>query len=93
MHAARMLSMGDELEARLAQRFPDAIIDLVDESHLHAGHDGAKGGGSHFRLRIVHPCFAGMSRVARHRLVYDAVSDWMPQRIHALSVQALSPKE
>jgi BolA protein len=41
----------------------------------------------------VHPCFAGMSRVARHRLVYDAVSDWMPQRIHALSVQALSPEE
>jgi BolA protein len=85
--------VGRELEARLWERFPGAIIDLVDESHLHAGHAGAKGGGAHFRLKIVHPCFTGVGRVARHRLVYDAVSDWMPQRIHALSVQALSPEE
>jgi BolA protein len=85
--------MGSELEARLISQFPGAQIDLIDESHLHAGHAGAKAGGAHFRLRIVHSSFAGLSRVARHRLVYDAVSDWMPQRIHALSVQALSPEE
>jgi len=78
---------------RLAERFPGAAIQWVDESHHHAGHAGAQGGGAHLKLKIVHAQFSGLSRVARHRLVYDAVSDWMHPRIHALSVQALSPEE
>jgi len=82
-----------EVEERLRAQFPGAEMELRDETHLHAGHAGAKGGASHFRLRIRHPRFAGLTRIARHRLVYDAVSDWMPARIHALSVVALSPEE
>ncbi|NDB12784.1 MAG: BolA/IbaG family iron-sulfur metabolism protein, partial [Betaproteobacteria bacterium] len=79
--------MGPELEARLLTHFPNASIELIDESHLHAGHAGARAGGAHFKLKIVHARFNGLARVARHRLVYDAVADWMPQRLHALSVQ------
>lgn len=82
-----------ELQARLAARFPLAAIRLEDESHLHAGHAGAQGGAGHYRLRIVDAVFEGQSRVKRHRLVYDAVADWMPHRVHALSIEALSPQE
>lgn len=82
-----------EVEERLCTYFPGAEFELVDETHLHAGHAGAKGGASHFRLRIRHERFAGLKRLERHRLVYDALADWMPARIHALSVVALSPEE
>ncbi|RZS80455.1 BolA family protein [Pigmentiphaga kullae] len=68
-------------------------LDVQDESHLHAGHAGAAGGAGHFRLRIVSPRFAGLNRVARHRLVYDRLADLMPAHIHALALQALTPEE
>ena len=61
-------------------------LEVIDESHLHAGHAGAQGGASHFRLRIVGPCFAGLSPVARHRLVYDRLQDLIPFPIHALAL-------
>lgn len=83
----------DELHARFAERFPAATIEVIDESHLHAGHAGAAGGAGHFRLRLVSERFAGLGTVARHRLVYDAVHDWMPQRIHALVIDARTPTE
>lgn len=83
----------DELRARFAERFPAAAIEVIDESHLHAGHAGAAGGAGHFRLRLVSERFAGLGTVARHRLVYDAVHDWMPQRIHALVIDARTPTE
>jgi len=82
-----------EVEGRLLAHFPGAELELVDETHLHAGHVGAQGGASHFRLKIRHPCFSDLKRLERHRLVYHAVNDWMPARIHALSVVALSPEE
>ncbi|HMN65157.1 MAG TPA: BolA family protein [Burkholderiaceae bacterium] len=82
-----------ELRARLAERFPGAAIEVGDDSHLHAGHAGAAGGAGHFRVRLVSDCFAGLGTVARHRLVYDAVHDWMPQRIHALVIDARTPAE
>ena len=79
----------DELRQRLAGAFPEAAgIEIVDDSAAHAGHAGAAGGAGHFRVRIVSARFAGMPVVARHRLVYDAVADWMPHRIHALSIDA-----
>jgi BolA protein len=81
------------LKARLAGCFPDASIDVVDDSHLHAGHAGAAGGAGHFRVRLVSARFAGLGTVARHRLVYDAVQDWMPQRVHALVIEARTPAE
>lgn len=63
-------------------------LDIEDESHLHAGHAGAKGGASHFRVRIVAPCFMGLSRVAGHRLVYHQLQDLIPFPIHALALDA-----
>jgi len=83
----------DEIRARLAAALPDARIELTDESHLHAGHAGASGGAGHFRVRVVSAAFTGLRTVARHRLVYDSVRDWMPHRIHALAIEARSPDE
>ena len=64
-----------------------------DESHLHAGHAGAASGGGHYRLRLVSARFEGLSKVARHRLVYDALHEMMPQDIHALAMTLLTPGE
>ncbi|WP_323016786.1 BolA family protein [Castellaniella sp.] len=78
---------------RLQQLAPDAL-DLIDESHLHAGHAGAQGGARHFRLRIVSKRFEGLGTLARHRLVYDCVRDLMPHPIHALAIEAsISPNQ
>ena len=68
-------------------------LDLIDESHLHAGHAGAASGGGHFRLKIVSPRFEGQRLVMRHRLVYDSVHDMMHTEIHALAITALAPSE
>jgi BolA protein len=79
----------DEIRARLEQAFPDALEILVeDDSAAHAGHAGAAGGAGHFNVRIRAASLAGKPVLARHRLVYDALADWMPQRIHALSIDA-----
>ena len=87
----------DELRERFAAAFPDAAdaagIELQDDSHLHAGHAGSAGGAGHYTVRIVSSRFDGASTVARHRLVYDAVRDWMPRRVHALVIVARSPAE
>lgn len=83
----------DELRARLAAAFPDATTEVLDDSHLHAGHAGAEGGAGHYRVRVVSSRFEGRPTVARHRLVYDSVADWMPHRVHALSIVARTPAE
>jgi BolA protein len=84
----------DELRTRFAAAFPEATsLELQDDSHLHAGHAGASGGAGHYSIRIVSPRFEGASTVARHRLVYDAVRDWMPHRVHALVIVARSPAD
>ncbi len=67
-------------------------LDIVDESHLHAGHTG-HGGAGHFRVRIVSEKFEGQAPLARHRLVYAAVASLMPEEIHALSIDAVTPGE
>lgn len=77
---------------RLATLHPSRI-ELIDDSALHAGHAGARGGGGHYRLLVVASAFAGKSTVARHRLVYDALGDLMRQKIHALSIKPLTPEE
>ena len=79
------------LRARLQERFDPAQLTVEDESHLHAGHAGAQGGQSHFRVRIVSEAFRGISAVARHRLVYAAVDDLLKNDIHALAIEALPP--
>jgi BolA protein len=77
------------LEARLRERLQPLRISVIDESHQHAGHVGANdsGFGTHFRVRIASPLFAGKTRVACHRLVYDAAQDFIDQGLHALAIE------
>ncbi len=82
-----------EIEKRMRADLEPLAIDLVDDSAMHAGHAGAASGGGHYRMRIVSARFAGLSRVARHRLVYDPLSDLMRHAIHALTIEALTPDE
>ena len=86
------MSVADEIRRRLAGLEPETL-ELVDESALHAGHEGAKSGGGHFRLTIVSPRFRGQDTRARHRLVYDALGPLMRREIHALSIRAVAPEE
>ena len=71
---------------------PLQSLEVIDDSHLHAGHAGARE-GSHLRVRIVGDCMAGLGRIARHRLVYDALRRVIPQGIHALAIEARTPQE
>ncbi len=82
-----------KLRARLQQRFSPLLLEIHDESHHHAGHVGAAGGQSHFRVRIVAEAFRAMPTLARHRLVYAAVDDMLKTDIHALAIEALPPAE
>lgn len=68
-------------------------LELIDESHKHAGHEGARDGRGHFRVRIVSDQFAAKAPLARHRLVYAAVGDLMNTDIHALAIEARAPDE
>ena len=79
------------LRERLVREFAPIELVIHDESHLHAGHAGAAGGASHFRVRIVAEAFGGLTPVARHRLVYAALADLIPGEIHALALEALPP--
>jgi BolA protein len=86
------VSVAQAIRARLAALEPESL-DLTDESGEHAGHEGAKGGGGHYRLTIVSPRFAGKGPVERHRLVYGALGPLMHKEIHALAIEALAPDE
>ena len=68
-------------------------LEIVDRSHEHAGHEGAKGGGGHFDVIIVADAFNNMSTVERHRIIYQALGDAMKTEIHALSIKAYTPEE
>lgn len=83
----------ERIRALIQAALAPTTLDLIDESHLHAGHAGAASGGSHYRLTIVAPAFAGLSLVRRHRLVYDSVHLMMQHEIHALAITALTPDE
>jgi BolA family transcriptional regulator, general stress-responsive regulator len=81
------------IEARLAAALaPVESIRITDDSAQHAGHAGASAGG-HFSVTIVAVAFAGKPRVARHRMVYDALADAMQRGIHALAITAYTPEE
>ena len=79
-----------EIEATLRAAFAPQELAVIDDSHLHAGHAGARE-GRHFSVRIRSARFAGLSRVARHRLVYDALGPLASQGIHALALDARAP--
>ena len=79
------------IEERLRERLAAVRVEVVDESHLHAGHAGARSGGGHFRATVVSPRFAGLGRVEAQRLVYQALDDMMGSEIHALSLRTETP--
>jgi BolA protein len=81
-----------DIEAALRSALAPVTLEVQDDSHLHAGHAGARE-GRHFSLRIVSDRFNGLSRVARHRLVYDSLHDLIPRGIHALAIDARAPGE
>ena len=85
----RIAVIRERLEAALQAEH----LDIEDLSHEHAGHEGARGGGGHFNLTIVSPAFVGKNLVQRHRMVYDALGEFMQTDIHALSIKALSSEE
>jgi len=87
------LSVAQSIRERLAILRPQRI-ELVDESEQHRGHAGYRdGGGTHWRLTIVAPAFAGQPSVARHRMVYQALGELMQHPIHALAITARAPEE
>ena len=81
----------DALRARLQELLQPSRLEVLDESWQHAGHAGADGTGfgTHFRVRIASPLFAGRNRVQQHRLVYDALRDFVEQGLHALAIETL----
>jgi BolA family transcriptional regulator, general stress-responsive regulator len=80
----------EALHARLVELLQPSQLEVLDESAAHAGHAGAApGGGTHFRVRIASPRFDGLSRVQRHRLVYDALREFIDRGLHALAVETL----
>jgi len=83
----------ERLRARLRDALEPARIEVEDESAAHAGHPGARAGGGHYRVYLVSDRFAGLSRLARHRLVYDALRDLMQRDVHALSLSLFTPAE
>jgi len=80
-----------QIEARLQQSLSPSQLQVIDESAQHAGHIGANatGFGTHFRVRIKSALFVGKSRVAQHRLVYDALQDFIAQGLHALAIETI----
>jgi BolA protein len=80
------------IEEQLQQALSPTVLEVIDESAAHAGHAGANGlgRGTHFRVRIGGPAFVGQSRVAQHRLVYDALRHFTDAGLHALAIEIKS---
>lgn len=81
----------DQIHARLMERLQPSALNVIDESAAHAGHAGANasGEGSHIRVCIASPLFTTLSRVQRHRLVYDALQDFIDRGLHALAIELI----
>ena len=86
-----LLPTAADIEAALREALSPTQLEVIDESAAHAGHSGAnaEGRGTHFRVRIASPLFAGKPRVARHRLVYDALQVFIAQGLHAIAIEVL----
>ena len=85
------LPLSAQIHARLTERLQPTELRVLDESAQHAGHVGANdsGVGTHMRVSIASPLFTGISRVQRHRLVYDALQDFIDQGLHALAIELI----
>ncbi len=82
-----------QIQSELEKYFQPTELLVKDQSHLHAGHAGARDGKGHFDVTIVSQAFDGLTRVQRHRMVYDALSQLIESDIHALSIRAFAPSE
>jgi len=92
--ANRRMATRDLITEKLTQAFAPQRLDVVDESHLHAGHAGSRPGGeTHFRIHIVAEAFQGKSRIARHRLINDTLAAELAGSVHALAIHAAAPGE
>jgi BolA protein len=80
-----------KIRARLEEAFHPSQLQIIDESHLHAGHEGARSGKGHFRILIESEQFGGVRPLARHRLIHEALGSLMESDIHALSIVARAP--
>jgi len=74
------------IQSRLREALDPLLLEVTDESHLHAGHAGARDGRGHFHIRIASARFAGLGAVARHRLIYQALGDLLTTDIHAIRI-------
>tara|TARA_A100000164_G_C21573953_1_gene615348 strand:+ start:401 stop:706 length:306 start_codon:yes stop_codon:yes gene_type:complete len=83
----------DEIEKKLRSNLNPTEFDIWDESDAHKGHAGATDGASHFFVRVVSSKFTNLNRVQRHKLVYGLLDGYIPKKIHALSIQAITPDE
>ncbi len=83
----------EKITLQLMERLAPSQLEVIDESADHAGHVGAnaEGFGTHVRVRIASPAFIGKTRVAKHRLVYDAVQNFIDQGLHALAIEIIEP--
>jgi BolA protein len=88
-----MTELASHIESTLKEKLQATAIEVVDESHLHAGHAGARGGAKHFRVRVVSPLFSGKSLVQRHRMVNALFAEKLKQAIHALALDTRAPGE
>ncbi|MCC4607958.1 BolA family protein [Xanthomonas campestris] len=87
------MSRVERIRAAVQAALAPTELEVVDDSHHHAGHAGARDGRGHFNVRVVSAAFAGKPPLARHRAVYAAVGEMMQTDIHALSIEALAPGE
>jgi len=81
----------ERIRSLLTQTLAPTDLEIVDDSHKHAGHEGAKSGGGHFNVSVCSAAFEGKTLIQRHRMIYDALGDMMQQEIHALSIVATIP--
>jgi len=91
MNTTQLPALAESMQQCLSEKLAPTEVEVVDESGAHAGHAGANGTGfgTHFRVRIASPLFTGRSRVAQHRLVYDALQEFIDQGVHAIAIEVL----
>jgi BolA protein len=88
------MSVADTIREKLTAQLTPTRLEVIDDSHRHAGHIGSRPGGeTHFTINVVSPAFAGLGRVARQRMVYQILADELAGQVHALSLQTRAPAE
>jgi len=88
------MRVAETIEKKLIDAFAPEQLDIEDQSHLHAGHAGAREGGqSHFKVDVVAAAFDGKSRVERQRMIYAVLADELAGPVHALALSARTPSE